>query len=439
MSNSPEIKSARRRKRYFLDTAHNRITETLSLVIQGMRIGKEDETYCAITVHGSLKGTGIMSAEISNVDASNFHKFGVVYVVYKPTRELAGDKKKVWPDSHALFLVRNKRNQSCDLYDPNGTFMVSYPEAAKGIIKAVHRGLLRPLLDQSRFNPETPLSVSFQNQNVGLQLVENRSRASALGLLSLDTYQAVLGMAASRLQNYLSQDHSGFCVTWAIFRVVDNFDAPITLYNCVEGAFLYKQPEYSVHFKRVAQNLWFKQFKDDIGQSGDVDSHTNHMLLVLFDHMVLSIFTRILALSFVQNATSKQDLTTRNLWWPAPKRQTETFEDFLKRSIELIWFNTQHPEKSKGVLHVIEDLDINLKFGQMPGFAATRYIPYYHFPFPPKSKQGKRRTEALWKFEVDLDKPIRSTFSAKTVAEDHQDAGPAKRTRNAESPDLRDL
>jgi len=345
------------------------IRETLQMNIRGCVTGLADTDVCNVTIEGpDREGTFFM--HMSKADLDNFKRFASTTITYLPRDEPAG---------HALMITHNQRTQSCYIYDPNGGVdKTNYSdEKISGFVKAVHRGLLRPLLEE-------PFAVSFQTVFEGLQSHERMLSKRLISELQDDTYSELFEVETrSRLIRYLITD-GGFCVTWSTFMVVDNCHSNLLCYSLIEAAFVH----YGEHARKLityfVKYTWLKKFYANLGMLFYEDEEPSKAMEDFLMKMALSIFVRLLAQYFLDQNALGAHLGQKEPWWPsAAQKRGEDYANAAKTLFALI--------TPKGPL-----LDLEKKFQK-----AKTVLPKSRFPFV---KDGTEKT--VFEFAVNAKNPI---------------------------------
>ena len=343
------------------------IQETLQLKLRGYVTDLADTDVCNIMVMGPNEA-GTFFLHMSEADLDSFKKFASTTIMLQPMGARV---------AHALILTYNKQTQSCHIYDPNGRLEnTNFPETTiRGFVKAVHRGLLRPLLQE-------PFAVSFQSFSDGLQNREGlNSQILLIKLLDYNYHNWLPVETKGKLINYLVAE-GGFCVTWSIFMVVDNCKCNLACYTLIESAFVYKRTESRDVFNSIVELFWLKKFCAELGVK--YEGKPPDAVRKLLREMALPLFVRLLAQYFLDQNAMGTHLGQEQRWWPDLAENTSS--NVVKNMKTLFGLITP-----SGPL-----LDMEKKFD-----TARRKLFKSRFPFVHDGTDKK-----IFAFSVDAENPI---------------------------------
>lgn len=343
------------------------VEETLAMKIRGHVTDIPDSDVCNVTVKGP-DHAGTFFLHMSKADLDNFKKFASTTITYFPTGEKAG---------HALMITHNHKTQAYHIYDPNGAPELTNfsKENLLGFVKAVHRGLLRPLLAE-------PFAVSFQTFFEGIQGNERMRSFNLISRLKGNAYNKLLNARMrSKLINYLTP-RGGFCKTWSTFMVVDNFQTGLVCYSLFEAAFVYNNARTLDVIEHMLTLKWLKKFCHELGviYEGEPPKAVKDLLM----EMALPIFVRVLAQYFLDQSAKGAHLGQEQRWWPVASGRTG--KDFAEANYTLVTLIT--PE---GPL-----LDFEKNFDN-----AKKDLHKSRFPFV-----NDRTTKTVYEFAIDAKDPI---------------------------------
>ena len=345
------------------------IKETLQMDIQGIVTDIPDTDVSNVSIIGpDHEGTCFL--HMSQADRDNFEKFASTTITFLPTDETV---------AHALMITYNQRTQSCYIYDPNGGIDKTNFSDAKisGFVKAVHRGLLRPLLAE-------PFAVSFQTGFEGLQSHEKMLSKKLISQLQDDTYSDLFEVETrSKLIRYLIMD-GGFCKTLSVFMVIDNYQTKLVCYSLIKRAFVHNDEQARMLIKYFVKYKWLNRFCVDLGITYYEDEEPPKAMEDFLMEMALPIFVRLLAQYFLDQNALGAHLGQKEPWWPsAAQRRGQDFHTAAETLFTLI--------TPKGPL-----LDFKKHFQN----AKTVFLKS-SFPF---KKDGTKQT--VFQFAVETQTPI---------------------------------
>ena len=374
-------KISKRMDRRFIDVAANNLAtdEYLTVRIHEHTLPIRDKNTCKVMIICPHGGDGVFQARISPGDVAQFQKFKSTWLGIKPE-----DTSK---DGHAIFLTMNARTGGYELYDPKGSIETSLPFEARGLLKAVHRGLLRALIAPEVQHPSNPFSVSFQTQARGIQDVE-RSECHVLQtqianspLLSPEIKKGLI--------SYLRD--TGFCVTWSMFQLVDNVNNSQLLFSFFAKAYIYNDERAKSVICEAARAAWFENFKIDVGLT-DQKIATD-----LCNACTLPLFTRLLAATFVSLQEREYSLENISEWWPT----TSVYEPpvpQLQNFMNVLW---------KFAIPSQDRVVDTQRYGDFPfeKWALNKYAARNPFPFP-NAEEDSREFAKVCVFSVDTREPV---------------------------------
>lgn len=392
---------------------HDIIEQALILRIRGTALIEPDSTFCEITIKGPPDGDGEFTALISNNDVANFKKFKSVHIVYNSSPN----------PKHTLFLTQNQKTKSYDIYDPNGAVEYTLPpKAGGGLIKAVHRGLLHPLISSSGLAPSAPLSISFQSQP-GLQAIEKVQSDAVVELLGRVVYKEALKLNIRRRLVLYLKNAKAFCYSWSLFKVIDNTKASLGFYDLIEGAFVYNEPRYKHALELAATRKWWEPFKADI-QCEPTTARIKDAIETLFRAMALPIFIRTLAYYFYRMSKGGRHLgDDSKAWWGQRSSSRETLEFYAEKMIgEITPIGFPQP------LIIDYEARHNINDRRIIGYNIGYYVGFESFPFPKPSVAIPQSELKLWEFKVDTRKPA-ETLTTLTNSNEAPEEPARKRKR----------
>ena len=336
-SGPPDLKRARVAPpppRLFLDAASSPLVETLTLRITGTRLETDDQTYCGVEIRGPKDGgAGIYSAIISSQDA-------LVFRLYKCIDVSLALGEYSHTTGHSICLIWNSRLETCELHDPNGSVENTFPDIAPGLVKAIHRGLLRPLISPELDNPASPFSVSVQNV-YAIQVLEQEMCARAAEKIA----QLEEGSLKQKLVAVipLLDDNGGFCVGWTLFKQLDNYRNELKFYDHVQKVMQQFDIDNALEHGGVANNfiaaaygIWIdafcEQFDLSAGEGAQSEVHD------LFDYLAVPILLRLLCAYFYHcfSANVRLGMQVNNIEsivWP----HYMTADDDLRSALNTIY------------------------------------------------------------------------------------------------------
>ena len=156
MSNSKRRRLAP--NRMFVDLPFS-INEKLSVEIHAKRVNEADMSSYVVEINAPTEG--IFTATISPEDVANFSEFGSIKL-----------RLKTMYGNHVFALLRNSRFRTCEIHDSNGSLFATNEKLAPELLKALHRGLLRPLISPESGPPQDPFSGNFSREAPALQIIE---------------------------------------------------------------------------------------------------------------------------------------------------------------------------------------------------------------------------------------------------------------------------
>ena len=378
--------------RTFFDVASEAtlLVEKLTTKLKAKAMRQSDTSYCTVNIAGPYGKPGKFTADISLGDVENFAKYQSIWLSVRIG-------SSVGLGNHAVALMRNAKTGLCEIHDSNGSLANTYPDGAKELIKAIQLGLLRPLISPEPGPPAAPFSVSFPYAEDGPQGNERELCGRATGYLSEGKlkFESRIGKPIfASLLEYLHEDTPGFCVTWALFKIVDNAKNGLRLFNVVEQALLdiedYQQGYYTVwnYCEQAWRARFFKETNSKMCKSSDK----------LFQSMFIPIFVRKLADFFVRAAEQGLTLASAEDWWPTG--EDVDISDLIKRI----------SKKDEPVLDFRKE-------GDPPEFYYTRgrYLGSTYFPFPQPDPTGNHLSK-LWKCSVDTSRPFNRTLKLTATA-----------------------
>lgn len=287
-----------------------RFVQTLSVDIDCIALEEPDPSMSRVEVVGPFGENDSFSLAVSQADIDNFERYASTVLIYSPIDE----------ESHALILTRNSKTKEYELYDPNGSLYDTYPRHALHLKKAVHLGLLRPLIAPDVKSPLNPFSLSFQSSPSGLQNVEKDQTDDIIYDVRADMYNRLLGREAKdKLIEYL-EAADGFCYTWAVFKVVDCATAQGSshgFYSLFEEAYLTQGQRFRLTIEGFVNRLWLERFIAELLETpAGIHEVARQQAKALLKRLALPLFVRLLAAFFLRKREKGLDLQSAHDWWP---------------------------------------------------------------------------------------------------------------------------
>ena len=389
MSNSKRRRLAP--DRMFVDLPFT-MNEKLSVEIHAKRVNEADMSSYVVEINARTEG--IFTATISPEDVANFSEFGSIKLRLKT---MYGD--------HVFALLRNSRFRTCELHDSNGSLFATNEKLAPELLKALHRGLLRPLISPESGPPQDPFSGNFSREAPALQIIEINLCFAVCRQLEELNNEKLKQLLFPILKNPEDKIHNSFglCSAWVTFKQIDKYRNDLRFFNFIEKAASDLNTSSGCletnQLKEAAYGAWYNQFELDLKQKLKYNI-APLVIRPIFVLMLLPILIRMLSMYFV--ALSKGNIERqfgneqhiKNMLWP----DFDSADD-LESSLSVL-YSAYQVNGNDGDMGLIPN---NSDFYQI------RFLAYNSpFPYPSRVRLSGAPPSHKWIVSVDTQSPVSS-------------------------------